>query len=304
MSKEQTSVLMVGSANLDVVVGVPRLPKLGETILGDDVVYLPGGKGLNQACAAAMTGTVTYFAGAVGSDDAGVQLLEAMSGRGVDVSQTPILPGVPSGTAHILVSAGGGNQIVVAPAANGRITPERVRQAFEGVPDAKILVLQGEIPFESCLEAAELMEARGGRVVFNLAPAAAVPQRLLELADPLVVNEFEAGLVLGAEPPEGLEEGAQAAASLLSKSRSAIVTLGAAGAVVAGPDGVTKVEPTAVEVVVDTTGAGDAFVGVLAAELSGGTDLEEAASRASRAAAATVALPGASESYDAIGDLY
>ncbi len=304
MSKEEPAVLVVGSANLDVVVGVPRLPKLGETILGSDVVYLPGGKGLNQACAAAMTGTRTYFAGAVGGDEAGAQLLEAMRARGVDVSWTPELQGVASGTAHILVSEGGGNQIVVAPAANGHVTPESVREAFERIPHARVLVLQGEIPFESCLEAAELMEERGGRVVFNLAPAAVVPERLLELADPLVVNEFEAGLVLGEEPPEGMAQGATAAANLAENSRSVIVTLGGAGAVVAGPSGVTRVPPTDVDRVVDTTGAGDAFVGVLAAELSDGASLEEAARQASRAAAATVRLPGASESYDAIGELY
>lgn len=301
---ETSGVLVVGSANQDIVVGVDRLPLLGETILGSGVAYLPGGKGLNQACASAMTGTPTHFVGAVGDDEAGAHLLAAMMARGVDVSLTPLLEGIPSGTAHILVSRDGGNQIVVVPSANSEVAVESVRDAFAALPAANVLVLQGEIPFNVCLAAAELMEARGGRVVFNLAPAAQVPAELLSLADPLVVNEFEAGIVLGRPAPTSVREGAQAAEDLLDHCRSVIVTLGGDGSAIAYPGGAAVIEATKVDEVVDTTGAGDAFVGVLAAELSKGSGLEEAPRLASRSAAATVTLPGASQSYDAIGLLY
>lgn len=301
---EQAAVLVVGSANQDVVVGVPRLPALGETILGDSVVYLPGGKGLNQACASAMTNTPTFFAGAVGDDESGRRLLEGMGARGVNVSLTSVTSETASGTAHILVSEDGGNQIVVVPAANTQVNESVVRAAFQAVPQATVLVLQGEIPFASCLIAARLMEERGGRTVFNLAPAAAVSPELLSLADPLVVNEFEAGIVLGEAAPTGPAEALDAALKLSDLSRSVIVTLGGQGSVVFEAGLGTIIDPSPVERVVDTTGAGDAFVGVLAAELAAGEDLLGAAAQASRAAAATVTRQGASQSYDAIGELY
>ncbi|MFT0761536.1 ribokinase [Actinomyces sp. F1_1611] len=300
----QQEVLVVGSANQDIVVRVDRLPKLGETILGEDVVYLPGGKGLNQACACGATGTRTHFLGAVGADGSGAQLLAAMRERGVDVDLTPSLDEVATGTAHILVSANGGNQIVVVPAANSQVSEVQVQHAFAALPDPRVLVLQGEIPFATSLAAAELMGARGGRTVFNLAPAAEVPERLLALADPLVVNEFEAGLILGVTPPSSRAEAAERARELLARSRSVIITLGAQGSVVADQEGTEEIAPTEVAEVVDTTGAGDAFVGVLAAELCHGQELREAARRASLAAAQSVTRPGASQSYGAIEALY
>lgn len=300
----QPGVLVVGSANQDIVVRVDRIPKLGETILGEDVTYLPGGKGLNQACASASTGTKTHFVGAVGSDGSGEQLLSAMRNFGVDVGLTLSLPGTASGTAHILVSEGGGNQIVVVPSANSEVSENQVQEAFAVLADPRVLVLQGEIPFATSLMAAEKMHNRGGRTVFNLAPATQVSPMLLFLSDPLVVNEFEAGLILGCVPPNSVDEAIERAKELLAQSASVIITLGSEGSVVADRYGVEHIAPTMVERVVDTTGAGDAFVGVLAAELSRGNDLREAARRASYAAAQSVTLPGASQSYEAIVELY
>lgn len=297
-------VVVVGSANQDIVVRVDRVPLLGETILGESVAYLAGGKGLNQACAAASAGADTFFVGAVGADAAGEQLRAALTDAGVDVRFTAELPGVASGTAHILVSEGGGNQIVVVPSANSQVSPAAAQEALDGVTGAPIVVLQGEIPFETTLEAARMARSRGGRAVFNLAPAAKVPAELLELSTPLVVNEFEAGLVLEAPAPTTAAEAEDAAAALLELSPEVIVTLGALGSVVADAEGITYLPAAKVDQVVDTTGAGDAFVGVLAAELAQGRALLEAAELATAASGASVTRAGASGSYSAIRELY
>ena len=238
---ERSAVMVVGSANQDIVVEVPRQLVFGETILGESVQYIPGGKGLNQGCAAASTGLSTYFVGSVGDDAAGEQLLGALTKAGADVSLTKVSPGTPSGTAHILVDAEGSNQIVVVPSANNDVDADQVRAAFQTIPEAKVLVLQGEIPLEPSALAQELMEERGGRVVFNLAPATQVPERMLSLSDPLVVNEFEAGIVLGVKPPRNPDEAIALVPALLEKTRSVIITLGKQGAVVADPSAVTAI---------------------------------------------------------------
>ena len=298
------AVMVVGSANLDVVVNVPRIPEFGETLLGSNVSHLPGGKGLNQACAAGNTGVQTFFVGAVGDDTHGDVLLAALRANSVNTEDTAVMPNQDSGTAHILVSDAGSNQIVVVPAANGLVTIENVLAALQRHPEANTLVLQGEIPFDVCEAAAEAVETRGGRTVFNLAPAAHVSSRLLSLADPLVVNEFEAGIVLNQDAPTDADTAMEAARSLMEFSRSVIITLGSKGAVV-GENGVfTYVPAEKVDIVVDTTGAGDAFVGVVAAELATGASLLAAANRANHAAGLTVTRVGASPSYGAIEDLY
>lgn len=299
------SVLVVGSANQDLVVSTPRIPAVGETIIGTSLTYVSGGKGLNQACACSSTGVQTIFLGAVGSDEHGQRLLHTLSSAGVDVSGV-LKVSQPTGTAHILVSANGGNQIVVVPGANGEVTPNRVFQQLKHHPTSAVVVLQGEIPLETNLAVAKWAEDAGARVVFNLAPATTVPEEILALSNPLVVNEFEAGLVLGEAAPSTEEEAVAAARTLAGRAKSVIVTLGDAGSVAAWNEGedVAFIPPSPVPTVADTTGAGDAFVGVLAAELAGGKGLLPAARAASRAAALTVTENGASTSYFKIRELY
>lgn len=297
-------VLVVGSANLDIVVTVPRVPSFGETILGSDLNYLPGGKGLNQVCAAARTGVDAAFVGALGNDDAGKQLLDAMNFHGVDTTSVETIEGEASGTAHILVSTDGGNQIVVVPSANSMITPAAVDEAFASHPQASVLVTQGEIPVAAAARAAENIVSRGGRFVFNVAPADLKFAELFSLADPLVVNEYEAGILLDAPAPDSVEAAISAAKQLATIARSAIVTLGGQGLVVADQQGCEYIAASKVDKVVDTTGAGDAFVGVLAAELSCGVALIDAARTANAAAGQTVTKHGASQSYVAIPKLH
>ena len=298
------AVLVVGSANQDIVVRVPRVPGEGETILGSSLSHLPGGKGLNQACASGATGVPTVFLGAVGRDEAGEQLLQTLKENTVETSRVQHVENTPTGTAHILVSDEGGNQIVVVAGANGQVDPGYVKREIAQLPDTAVMVLQGEIPFDTNLEAALFAEEQGIRTVFNLAPAAEVSPKLLELADPLVVNEFEAGLIADATPPRSAEEAMTVASQLATRCRSVIVTLGGAGAVLVENGTCSHTPADKVDDVVDTTGAGDAFVGVLAAALARGLDLAEAARQASHAAGRTVTRSGAATSYGVIRDLY
>lgn len=293
-------VVVVGSANQDIVVSVDRIPCEGETILGDSVAYLPGGKGLNQACAAASSAHPAYFIGSIGHDEAGAQLLTALGDAGVDTFRVHVRDDISSGTAHILVSQAGGNQIVVVPGANFALTAAEVRQSLESIPGSPVVVLQGEIPLECLVEAAAVTEEKRGRVVLNLAPVMEVPPSLLQASDPLVVNEYEAGLMLGRAAPNGIDAAMEAAKVLLNRSQSVIVTLGKVGSVIAQGHDVIHVAHFDVPEVVDTTGAGDAFVGVLSAQLAAGRDLVESATIATRAAAYSVTRAGASQSYSAI----
>lgn len=298
-----TEVLVVGSANQDVVVRVARLPRSGETLSGIEVQYLAGGKGLNQACAARSTGVPTQFIGVVGADAQGTFLAEFLEQTGVGVRNLQFSDLEPTGTAHILVDDEGANQIVVVPGANSAVD---ARQAIgsEAFAAASVLVLQGEIPRAVNRRVAEAFVGRGRRVILNLAPAQSVSTRLLKTADPLVVNEHEAGVILGQAAPKTVEEAKAAASELLALSRSVIITLGSEGSVTADGASSLHVPAFPARQVVDTTGAGDAYVGVLAASLAVGKNLEEAATCASKAASLTVERPGAASSYGAIRALY
>ncbi|MSS84118.1 ribokinase [Actinomycetaceae bacterium WB03_NA08] len=301
------TLLVVGSANLDIVAHAERIPAPGETLLGTEVLYLPGGKGLNQACAAGAVYPLVHFIGSVGSDNAGDQLSTRLTEYGVNIEHLLRSDQSATGTAHISVDTTGMNSIIVVPAANADVTSEHVEQAFTELDDLTgcVTVLQGEIPPASSLWAAELTYERGGRTVLNLAPVTREEPALLTYADPLIVNEYEAGILLDADAPESWEDAEIAAENLLATSPSAIVTLGSMGSVVAcrldeGSIQLTRIEATPIDHPVDSTGAGDAFVGVLAAGLCQGKDLVEAAQAASYHAAMTVEVPGASESYSVL----
>jgi ribokinase len=240
--------------------------------------------------ASARTGTPTALLATVGADGPGRELLQWLVSRDVDVSMLRT-GNLPTGTAHILVDAAGENQIVVVSGANLETDPVRVQAAADAIAAAGVVVLQGEIPAAAIERAIAL--ARGGPTVLNLAPVVDLSAETLAGVDILVVNEAEAGLLLGRKVLVG--DASEAVRELATMSRAAVITLGAAGAVWAG-DGGGHIAAPAVDPV-DTTGAGDAFVGVLAAATARGRPLGQAVQDGVHAASRSVLQPGAAMSY-------
>ncbi|HET6561388.1 MAG TPA: ribokinase [Marmoricola sp.] len=295
-------VVVVGSLNRDYVCRVEALPSAGQTVVGDEAVVGSGGKGANQAVAASLLGAPTAMVGRVGDDEDGRSLVDGLRAAGVDTGAVSMLPGVRTGMAFVLVAADGENCIAVAPGANSRLDADEAVGAVRSLlAPTGILVTQAEIPEATFRAVVEAAAERGCRAVVNLAPYRPVPESLLRLCDPLVVNESEAGALLG-RGVRGADDAEAAAGELFGRTRSVVVTVGAEGAVLAGPDGVERVPAPTVEVV-DTTGAGDAFTGALAAALSRGGPLAAAVRLGVRAGAHSVARPGAQASYATAADL-
>ncbi|GAA3487485.1 ribokinase [Streptomyces cremeus] len=269
MHDQQPTVVVLGSLNIDLVTRVPRHPGAGETVLGSGLTVLPGGKGANQAVAAARAGARVRMLGRVGKDDGGRRYLAALDADGVDTRDVVPTPGEPTGQAHICVDDLGENTIVVIAGANGAVTPADVERAADVIAEADVLLLQLETPLPAVVRAAELADRSGVRVVLNASPVAEVPSRLLRLADPVIVNEHEY---------EALGEDAG----------SVCVTLGGRGA----RWGEHEAVPPSVEVV-DTTGAGDCFAGTLAARIAGGEPPAEALRAAVTAGARATTWHGA-----------
>ena len=322
-------VVVVGSANADLVLDIDHRPAPGETVIGSDVVTTPGGKGANQAVAAGKIGGAVAFVGCVGDDDHGALLRESLSSAGVDLTDLRTVD-APTGTATIMVTPDGENSIIVSPGANRHVTPAMLEETRSSWGAAPVVVLQLEIPLESV---ALVAAGATGRVVVNAAPAARLAPEVLVAADPLVVNESEAAFLLGdAGATADLADDARAATNLADDAgatarallrlgpRSVVLTLGAAGAVVAvarqadearpGNEdrtaddgaGVARVPALRVEAV-DTTGAGDSFVGALAVELAAGASLERAVQLATQVAAVAVTRRGAQTSFPTLEEL-
>jgi len=265
-------VCVVGSANLDLVATVQRLPGPGETVHGGSYAEYPGGKGLNQVVAAARAGATTAFVGAVGHDAAGEMLLDVLHDDGIDTRHVHAV-GEPTGRALIFVSDEGENCIVVVSGANATVHAD-------SVPAAKVYLAQLEVPVEAIERAFTVARAAGAVTVLNPAPAMHVPESLLALCDVLTPNEHEVELLGGADHLRSLG------------ARAVIVTQGSRGATVYTADGTHHVEPFAVTPV-DTTGAGDCFSGSLCARLATGDDLPTAMHFAAAAAALSTTVPGA-----------
>ncbi|MFE6283345.1 ribokinase [Streptomyces sp. NPDC057877] len=291
--------LVVGSANADLVIAVERRPDAGETVLGSDLAVHPGGKGANQAVAAARLGARTALLARVGADAHGELLLDSQRAAGVDTVGV-LVGGAPTGVALITVDPSGDNSIVVSPGANGRLTPADVRAAASLFHASRVVSAQLEIPLETVVEVVRSL-APDSRFVLNPSPPRPLPGEVLAACDPLIVNEHEARVILGdacvSDAPEDW------ARLLLAKGpRSVVVTLGAEGALVASREGVARVPSVRVDVV-DTTGAGDAFTAALAWRLGAGEPLARAAAYAARVGAAAVTRAGAQESYPSAGEL-
>ncbi|WP_296144009.1 ribokinase [uncultured Corynebacterium sp.] len=281
------SIVVVGSINADLTINVARHPLPGETLLGTGGRITPGGKGANQAVAAARLGSEVFLVGAVGEDAHAKDATNLLIDAGVDLNAVEISP-KPTGLAIITVAADGENTVMVAPGANGDVGAGVVDKHAALVAGADLVLLQGEIPADGFARAIELAK---GRVVVNLAPVIDVDRNALKRADPLIVNEHEAQLVLGKKSsPESC------AKELLREFPSVVVTLGADGALVGDAEGIVRVASPSV-VSVDSVGAGDAFTGALCHRLLAGDSLVEAATFAARVGAFSVTRPGAQPSY-------
>lgn len=283
-------VVVVGSLNLDLVVPVARHPAPGETVLGGDPARHPGGKGANQAVAAARLGRRVAMIGCVGDDDAGRVLTGALHENGVDTAGVRVVDGVPTGLALITVDERAENMIVVSPGANARLSVGDVAAAGT-IAESAVVLLQLEVPDEAVTAAAQ---AAHGIVVLNPAPARPLPAALLARADVLVPNRTELALLAHGEESADLD-GVAALARALDGPSAVVVTLGADGALVVDGDSVAHV-PAVPVTPVDTTAAGDAFCGALADALAGGGDLVEAARWAACVAAVAVTRHGAQPS--------
>jgi ribokinase len=268
------AVRVVGSINVDVITRVAALPRPGETVIASETVRLPGGKGANQAVAAARMGAQVVLAAAVGADADGDWMLGELAAAGVDVAQVARVADDPTGTAYIALESTGENQIIVAPGANGRFEPAMP-------PSGEVVLAQLEIPLETVAAAL----ARPARLrILNAAPAIRQAAALFGQVDVLIVNEHELAVFAGCAPVRGVAPAVAAARSLLGRAdQLVIVTLGALGAVAVWHD--RHFHATALDVTpIDTVGAGDCFCGALAALLDEGLSVEEALPIANTAA--------------------
>ena len=294
-------ITVLGSLNMDISVTVPRLAGPGETVLGSAARLQPGGKGANQAVAAARLGASVRMAGCCGDDDFGRTLRSALRDAGVNVSAVRVLAGVASGLALITVDAGGENSITVAPGANGLAGPPEAAASAAMPCDA--LILSAEIPVPVLAAALDRARAAHVMTVLNLAPAPADASALLAAGvDWLIVNAPEAGTVLGRTVTE--PAGAQVAAADLARQGAGhvVITLGRDGAVLAGPDAALAVPGFSVPSV-DSVGAGDAFVAALGVAVASGVMPPEAVRLACAVAATAVTRPGAQDGLPAGPDV-
>jgi ribokinase len=298
MAEAERTVLIVGSANVDVSVSAPRLPQAGETVMGDISLVSVGGKGANQAVAAARCGARAQFVGRVGDDAFGQMVLDSLGDARVGTRDMTVAAGLPTGLATITVDAAGQNCIVVVPGANAALTPADIDALVPGLRDVALVVLQLEIPLPTVYHCIELAATAGIPVILNPAPYRPLDlSRLGAGVTYLVPNETEAAQLDGRGALQGDAEILAATRRLRDSGIDCVITtLGARGCVVVDDQPPRWIDAMKVDAV-DATGAGDAFVGCLAASLAHGYARDEAVRRAVRYASLTTTRRGAQVSY-------
>lgn len=288
--KKPPQVVVIGSLNMDIVVEADRSPQMGETVHGNRVHFIPGGKGANQAVASARLGAKTTMIGAVGSDAFGGELLQALGQEGIDVEAVKTVADSHTGVASIVLSHGD-NQIIVVAGANGQVTADDIDQHQEKIAQADVVLLQLEIPLETVVYAASKAKELGKTVVLNPAPARELPDELLQKVDVLIPNESE--LYLLAQAGAQVELGAAMEAMLQKGVATVVTTLGSKGAAYLAATGESGLVASHRVQVVDTTGAGDSFNAGFSYALASGAAVGEAIAFATKVAALAVTKLGA-----------
>ena len=288
-------IVVLGSLNLDLVLRIARMPDAGETLASDDSATFCGGKGANQAVACARMGANVSMIGRIGDDPAGLALRAALVEEGVIVDGIGTIPGTASGTAVILLTPDGQNRILIAAGANALLVPGDIRDYASTIGSTNLLVCQLETPLETVEAAAALAAARGIPVLLNPAPAHALPDALLRHVTYLVPNETEAAMLTGIDVRDAASAERAAQILLAHGVRVVVITLGAAGVLIAEKGNVRTMAalPTTV---VDTTAAGDSFIGGFATGIAEGLSVDDAARLGLRVARVCVSRPGAQAS--------
>ncbi|MFF2886176.1 ribokinase [Paenibacillus sp. NPDC057967] len=286
--------LVIGSVNMDVVSNVKQFPLPGETIHSSGTKFVPGGKGANQAVAAARAGAACAMVGAVGLDPFGDTLVASLTEKGV-LAESVLRKDGTSGIALITVNEEGENNIILSAGANGKVTEEDIVSSVQR-DGAYAVLLQNEIPWETTVAAIRSANAQAVRVFLNPAPARELPDDLFPLLDTLIVNETEAAVITGVKVSDAATAEASAEWALAKGAASVIVTLGEQGCFYASASGARAAVPAFRVKAVDTTAAGDTFIGAYAAACADGLATEEALRFAAAAAAIAVTRPGAQSS--------
>lgn len=286
------SVMVFGSINMDLTAYVPHLPAMGETLFGTSFITVPGGKGDNQAVAAARLGAKVKFVGRVGTDAFGPEVLKIVAAEKVDVSGVAVDPQKGTGLAVICVDDKADNAIIVISGANMALDQSDVQHAASMLEDVKVLCLQMEVPLQASLELAKIAQTRGVKVIFDPAPAMPLDEAAYRLMDVITPNEGETGILVGFRPTDA-EEAARASAILRDRGvGTAIIKLGAQGVYYDSPEGKGFLPPFKV-IPVDSVAAGDAFNGGLAVALSEGLNMKEAVRWGAAAGALATTRKGA-----------
>ena len=302
METQAKEIIVVGSSNLDMVVSSERIPHLGETLMGSNYFTVPGGKGANQAVAAAKLGGAVTFVSKLGRDSAGEQLYDNFKACGINLDCILRSDGTPTGVAMIIVDTDGNNIIVVAPGANEKLRKDDVQQAEEKIAAAGVVVAQLEIPLETVIQTAQLANRYNVPFILDPAPARKLPPALFRLVDVMKPNETEAELLTGVCVKDE-KSARQAAGILLSMGvKSVILTLSSKGYLIADAES-SEFVPGHSVTAVDSTAAGDAFIGALAFGLAGGEPLREAALFANKVAAISVTKKGAQSSLPTMDEV-
>ncbi|MES2040268.1 MAG: ribokinase [Pseudomonadota bacterium] len=288
-------ITVVGSVNMDLVFRTPRMPAVGETLHGHEFCQIPGGKGANQAVAAARQGAQVSFIGAVGDDGFGSFSHDCLAAEGMDLTHLARVAGVATGVAGILVEDGGDNSIVLAAGANATLTPAQVEAATTAIAGAQLLVCQLETPLATVTRAIEIARAQGVKVILNPAPAQDLTDALLAQVDYLILNETEASQLSGVTVVDQTSAKAASEQILQRGTGTVLLTMGEHGALITESTGSQFIPAVKVDVV-DTTAAGDTFVGAFAVGLANGLSVIDASREAQYTAALTVTKLGAQTS--------